>query len=80
MAKKQKQMKADSLPPVAIDLGSDSVRAMAAERVGDDLFRVLGVEQSQRYKCIEQGVITSTTNAGYMINEGIASLWRTVFI
>ena len=58
MAKKQKQMKADSLPLVAIDLGSDSVRAMAAERVGDDLFRVLGVEQSQRYKCIEQGVIT----------------------
>ena len=42
-------MKADSLPLVAIDLGSDSVRAMAAERVGDDLFRVLGVEQSQKF-------------------------------
>ncbi len=80
MAKKQKQMKADSLPLVAIDLGSDSVRAMAAERVGDDLFRVLGVEQSQRYKCIEQGVITSTTNAGYMINEVLRLLANRIHI
>ena len=80
MAKKQQQMKADSLPLVAIDLGSDSVRAMAAERVGDDLFRVLGVEQSQRYKCIEQGVITSTTNAGYMINEVLRLLANRIHI
>ena len=80
MAKKQKQMKADLLPLVAIDLGSDSVRAMAAERVGDDLFRVLGVEQSQRYQCIGQGVIQSTTNAGYMINEVLRLLANRIHI
>ena len=73
-------MKVDSLPLVAIDLGSDSGCAMAAERVGEDLFRVLGVEQSQRYKCIEQGVITSTTNAGYMINEVLRLLANRIHI
>ena len=80
MAKKQKQMKADSLPLVAIDLGSNSVRAMAAERVGDDLFRILGVEQSQRHKCIEYGVIKSTTNVGYMINEVLRLLANRIHI
>lgn len=69
MAKKQKQIKAESLPLVAIDLGSNGVRAMAATRVSEDLFRVLGVEESHRYNCVEKGVIVSTTNAGYMINE-----------
>ena len=48
--------------------------------MGDDLFRVLGVEQSQRYKCIEQGVITSTTNAGYMINEVLRLLANRIHI
>lgn len=69
MAKKQQQQKAESLPLVAIDMGSDGVRAMAAERVGDDLFRILGVEQSQRHTCVEQGIITQTGNAGFMISE-----------
>ena len=36
MAKKQQQQKADSLPLVAIDLGSSGVRAIAAECVGED--------------------------------------------
>lgn len=69
MAKKQKQQKAESLPLVAIDLGSDGVRAMAAECVGNDLFRILGVEQSRRHPCIEHGIITQSANAGFMINE-----------
>ena len=44
MARKQVQI-ADSLPLVALDLGSDSVRAIAAQRIAPDLFRVLGVEE-----------------------------------
>ena len=71
MAKKQTKT-ADSLPLVAIDLGSDSVRAMAARRVAPDLFEILGVEsrlQKQGNVCVEQGVITQSSNAGYVIAE-----------
>ncbi|MBO5552876.1 MAG: rod shape-determining protein [Paludibacteraceae bacterium] len=69
MARKNKELSADSLPLVAIDLGSDGVRAMAAKKVGDDLFHILGVEQSHKYPSIEKGVVTQTSNAGYMISE-----------
>ena len=63
---------ADSLPLVAIDMGSDSVRAMAARRIAPDLFQVLGVEERpQKYGnvCVEQGIITQSSNAGYVIAE-----------
>ena len=63
---------ADSLPLVALDLGSDSVRAMAARRIAPDLFQILGVEErSQKLGnvCVEQGVITQSSNAGYVIAE-----------
>ena len=49
---------ADSLPLVALDLGSDSVRALAARRIAPDLFQILGVEErSQKLGnvCVEQG-------------------------
>lgn len=70
MAKKQKEIAADSLPLVAIDLGSDSVRAMAAQRVDKDLFHVLGVEQSNKFPmAIERGVVMQSSNAGFMISE-----------
>ncbi len=68
----RKQQKADSFPLVAIDLGSDSVRAMAARRIAPDLFQVLGVEerpQKQGNICIEQGIITQSSSAGYVIAE-----------
>ena len=71
MARKQTQT-ADSLPLVAIDLGSDSVRAMAAQRIAPDLFRVLGVEERPQKLgnlCVEQGIITQSSNAGYVIAE-----------
>lgn len=71
MARKQQQT-ADSLPLVALDLGSDSVRAMAARRIAPDLFQVLGVEErSQKMGnvCVEQGIITQSSNAGYVIAE-----------
>ena len=71
MAKRQTKT-ADSLPLVAIDMGSDSVRAMAARRIAPDLFQVLGVEErSQKLGnlCVEQGIITQSSNAGYVIAE-----------
>ena len=71
MARKQPQ-KADLLPLVAIDLGSDSVRAMAARRIAPDLFQILGVEERPHKLgnlCVEQGIITQSSNAGYIIAE-----------
>ena len=71
MARKQIQ-KADSLPLVAIDLGSDSVRAMAARRLSADFFQILGVEERPQKLgniCVEQGVVTQSSNAGYVIAE-----------
>lgn len=71
MARKQTQI-ADTLPLVAIDMGSDSVRAIAARRIAPDLFQVLGVEerpQKMGNVCVEQGIITQSSNAGYVIAE-----------
>jgi len=71
MARKKNQT-ADSFPLVALDLGSDSVRAIAARRIAPDLFQILGVEerpQKQGNTCVEQGVITQSSNAGYVIAE-----------
>ena len=71
MARKQAQT-ADSLPLVAIDMGSDSVRAMAARRIAPDLFQILGVEERPQKLgnvCVEQGIITQSSNAGYVIAE-----------
>ncbi len=71
MARKQTQTAA-SLPLVALDLGSDSVRAMAARRIAPDLFQIIGVEERPQKLgnvCVEQGVITQSSNAGYVIAE-----------
>lgn len=71
MARRQTKI-ADSLPLVAIDLGSDSVRAMAARCIAPDLFQILGVEerpQKMGNLCVEQGIITQSSNAGYVIAE-----------
>jgi cell division ATPase FtsA len=71
MARRQNKI-ADSLPIVAMDLGSDSVRAMAARRIAPDLFQILGVEerpQKMGNMCVEQGIITQSSSAGYIIAE-----------
>ncbi len=55
-----------------MDLGSDSVRAMAARQIAPDLFQILGVEERPQKLgnvCIEQGIITQSSNAGYVIAE-----------
>lgn len=67
MAKKQQILQ--SVPLVAIDLGSQCVRAMAAERLENGLLRVLGVESSSKFDCVKKGIVANTTDAGYMINE-----------
>lgn len=71
MAKKQNQIAA-TLPLVAIDMGSDTVRALAARRIAPDLFQILGVEERPQKLgnvCVEQGIITQSSNAGYVIAE-----------
>ena len=68
MARKKRQV-AEELPLVAIDLGSSGVRAMAAQRIGDDLLHILGVEESVKFPCVERGVVTQSSNAGFMIGE-----------
>ena len=71
MARKPTKI-ADELPLVALDLGSDSVRAMAARRIAPDLFQIIGVEERPQKlgnECVEQGVITQSSNAGYVIAE-----------
>lgn len=71
MARKQNKS-ADSLPLVALDLGSSGIRAMAARRLAPDLFEVLGVEeraQKQGAMSVEQGIITQSSYAGFAIAE-----------
>lgn len=74
MAKRTTQVTADALPLVAIELGSDSLRAMAAERIGDDMLRILGYEESRRHRCVDRGVVIQSSDAGFMISEVLKKL------
>ncbi len=69
MPKRIKKQLAEVLPLVAIDIGSHSVRAMAAQKVGDDLLHVLGYEESSKQTCTEKGVVVQTSSASFMIVE-----------
>lgn len=66
MAKKYNSNKLH--PLVAVELGSDSLRAMAAEYTADGALRILGVETSNKV-CVERGVVNNTSNASYGVNE-----------
>jgi cell division protein FtsA len=72
MAKKRQILQ--SVPLVAVDLGSHSVRAMAAEMTTGGLLRILGVETSNKFECVERGIVTNTSDAGFMINEVLKKL------
>lgn len=74
MAKKKNSVEAELLPLVAIDLGSHGIKVMAAERVDGERLRILGVEQSNQYACVEKGVVTQSSNAGYMIVQTLKLL------
>lgn len=58
-----------TLPLVAIDLGSNEIRAMAAQRVGPNTLKILGVERSQRQPCMDRGIVVQSSSAGFMIKE-----------
>lgn len=72
MAKKRQILQ--SVPLVAVDLGSHGVRAMAAEITTGGLLRILGVETSNKFECVERGIVTNTSDAGFMINEVLKKL------
>lgn len=54
---------------VAMDMGSHSFRAMAAEMTDTGALRVLGVEESSQKSCVTRGVVDNTTDAGFMLNN-----------
>lgn len=72
MAKKRQILQ--SVPLVAVDLGSHGVRAMAAEMTTSGLLRILGVETSNKFECVERGIVINTSDAGFMINEVLKKL------
>ena len=76
MAKRgNKYQKATELPLVAVDLGSNGVRAMAAQRVGDGLFRILGVEEcNEKPRAVEAGIVRQSVDTGFAINKVLALL------
>lgn len=60
---------------VSIDLGSNGIRAMAAEKNDKGLLRILGVEESNQKPCVKRGIVTSTSDASFMI-KNIMTLLR----
>ena len=56
---------------VAVDMGSQSFRAMAAEVTPSGALRVLGVEESSQKCCVHRGVVENTSDAGYMLTSVI---------
>ena len=68
MAKKNTQSTLPH-PLVAVELGSHGVCSMAVERTEQGWLHVLGAEASNRNTCVERGVVTNTSNAGYGIGE-----------
>ena len=67
----KKDNRPQEMPLVALDLGSSSLKAMAAYSLPeeDGRIHILGVEQSHKFDCISRGRITNTTSAGYLISE-----------
>jgi cell division protein FtsA len=47
---------------------------MAAEMTANGMIRVLGAESSQRFACVERGIVTNTSDAGFMIGEVLKKL------
>ncbi len=56
-------------PLVAIDIGSSAIRAMAAEVNANGTLRILGVEEIQKTRALEKGIITNSTEIGGAIRQ-----------
>lgn len=73
MAKKNTTSTSLDYPLVALDMGSSSFKAMAAqvkETVGDlPLLTITGYEQSSKYACTKKGLVNNTSHAGFMVSE-----------
>lgn len=80
MQRQKKQASIEDLPLVAIELGSGSVRAMAAELIDTDTLRILGYEESSKFAYMDRGLITNTSNAGYMIKEVLTLLANRIHV
>lgn len=64
-----------SKPLVAIELGSNIVRALAAERTEQGQLRLLGYEQTDsKAGYMDRGVVAHSADAGYMISEVLRKL------
>lgn len=75
-----KKQLTQTLPLVAIELGSHSVRAIAAERIDTDTLHILGYEQSTKNPSIDRGIIQHSSNTGFMINETLKLLGNRIGI
>ena len=63
-----------TLPLLAIDIGSSSVKAMVAERVDNDTLCVLGYEESKRVIDVQQGVVLKPSYVSMYIKEMVEKL------
>ena len=70
----KKKVNDTNYPLIAIDLGSNAVRSMAAESIGPNTLRILAVEQSVKHPCVDKGVVVQTADAGFSIRESLKFL------
>lgn len=77
-----KSNKSTETPLVALDLGSSSLKAMAAVSTADPdgPLRILGMEQSRKFDCITQGRITNTSSAAWRFSETLKLLANRVHL
>lgn len=78
MAKKNQRL--NTFPLVAIDLGSNGIRAMAAESLGPNMLHILGVEQSSLHPCVDRGIVIQNTSAGFMIGDILKKLANRIHV
>ncbi|MCM1034682.1 MAG: pilus assembly protein PilM [Paludibacter sp.] len=64
----------ESMPLVAIDMGSSAIRAMAAIENADKTLHILGVESISNYKYMAKGVVKNTSDAGFLIGDLLLKL------
>lgn len=80
----KKKTTTQSVPLVAVDFGSDTIRVMAAEYTPEKLLRVLGVEQvgdnGKDNLPVERGIITNSSNAGYHLNALLKKLANRIHV
>ncbi|MBR1922744.1 MAG: rod shape-determining protein [Paludibacteraceae bacterium] len=59
------------LPLVAVEVGSNNIRAMAAEKVGEDMLHIIGYEEYVNEPCVDRGVVVRSDDAGFAIDHSL---------